>query len=425
MSQAENIIPIHNAKALGFNEERLKHIESFLQKNYIDKKKLGAYSVLLSRKGEVAHFSCGGTLAVGNPAPVSADSIFRIYSMTKPITSVALMMLFEQGRFQLSHPVAKYLPEFRDVQVWDGGNNLAAITRPAASPMTIHHLLTHCSGLTYSFAQAHPVDRLYRDHKIDGGLKIDGGGTNEAGAMNLEQTVKAAAQLPLMFDPGTQWNYSISTDVCGRLVEVISGMSLDEFFQKNIFEPLQMNDTSFHVPPEKLNRFLANYTLNPETGDLFAIDPNDKTSPYTEKPVYLSGGAGLVSTIGDYHRFCQMCLNQGELDGARLLSPNTLRFMTDNHLPNRANITDISVSAIPVVNTAGTGFGLGFAVITDPAAYQQPLSKGSYFWGGAAGTLFWIDPAEELVVIFMTQIMPADLYPVASELQQMTYAALV
>ena len=411
MSQAENIIPTNNAKALGFDEQRLQRIQPFFQ-NYIDKKKLHGYSTLLARKGEVALFASGGTLATDTSAPVSADSIFRIYSMTKPITSVALMMLFEQGRFQLSHPVAKYLPEFNNIRVWDGGNNLNIITRAPARPITIHHLLTHCSGLTYGFSHANPIDRLYRHKRIDDSK------------VSLEDTVKTATQLPILFDPGEKWNYSIATDVCGRLIEVISGMPLDEFFQKNIFEPLQMNDTGFHVPPEKLHRFLANYRKHPETRAFELIDPANEKSAFAQKPAYLSGGGGLVSTIGDYLRFCQMCLNQGELDGVRLLSPNTLRFMTDNHLPNRVTLDQISTSTFSENRFEGTGFGLGFSVITDPAAAQLPVSKGTYSWGGAASTYFWIDPAEELIGIFMTQFMPSDYYPARAQLQQLAYAAL-
>lgn len=409
MSKAENIIPLSNAKQLGFDEARLNKIPDFFQ-SYVEKKKLSGCSALVARKGEVAHFSANGTLALDSSQPISADTIFRIYSMSKPITSVALMSLFEQGLFRLDNPVSKFLPEFANMQVWNGGSNLKPSVRPAARPVTIHHLLTHCSGLTYDFMQSHPIDRFYRHRKI---------GTN---AMNLEDTVKAACEIPLMFDPGDNWNYSISTDVCGRLIEVLSGQSLDDFLQEHIFTPLKMNDTAFFVSEDKHHRFSTNYAKDPKTGAL--IKAGD-FFPFTEKPLYLSGGGGLTSTMGDYFRFCQMLLNGGELDGTRILSPATIRLMTDNHLPNRATLDEISLSSFSENRLDGTGFGLGFSVITDPAAVQMPVSKGSYSWGGAASTYFWIDPAEDLIGIFMTQFMPSDYYPLRAQLQQLTYAALV
>ena len=412
MSQAENIIPINNAKALGFSEERLNRIPAFFQ-SYVDNKKLAGYTALVARKNEVAHLTSKGTIAIDSDQAIDADTIFRIYSMSKPITSIALMMLFEQGLFRLENPVAKFLPEFANIQVWDGGSNLRPRARAAVRPMTIHHLLTHCSGLTYGFMHSHPIDRFYRQRKI---------GEN---VMTLEQTVKAAAELPLLFDPGDKWNYSISTDVCGRLIEVISGMPLDEFLQRNIFDPLQMKDTAFWVSEDKIHRLAANYNKHPATGALNLIDPAGAKSPYAKKPAYLSGGGGLTSTIGDYLRFCQMLLKGGELDGARIVSPATIKFMTDNHLPNRTTLDKISVSTFSENRFDGTGFGLGFSVITDPAAVQMPVAKGSYSWGGAASTFFWIDPREEIIGIFMTQFMPSDYFPVRAQLQQLTYAALV
>jgi CubicO group peptidase (beta-lactamase class C family) len=412
MSEAENIIPLSSAKPLGFSEERLNKIPAFFQ-SYIDKKKLAGYSALVARGDEVAHFASGGTLALDNKTAISADTIFRIFSMSKPITSVALMGLFEQGAFRLDNPVEKFLPEFADMKVWQGGTNLRPSVRPALRPMTIHHLLTHCSGLTYDFMQNHPIDRFYRHRKIG------------ANAMNLKDTVKAACLLPLLFDPGDKWNYSISTDVCGRLIEVMSGQSLDAYLKKYIFDPLKMDDTGFYVPQDKLQRFASLYHKDPKAAQLAEVPKGGVAIPFDEPPLYLSGGGGLTSTIKDYLRFCQMLLNEGELEGARILSPNTIRFMTDNHLPNRATLDQISISTFSENRFDGTGFGLGFSVITDPAAVQMPVSPGTYSWGGAASTFFWIDPEEDLIGLFMTQFMPSDHYPLRAQLQQLTYAALI
>ncbi len=417
MSNAENLISLSgatpNPTTLGFSEERLARIPAFFQ-SYLDKKKLAGFSTLVARRGEIAQFTSGGVQSIDAPnQPTNADTIFRIYSMSKPITSVALMMLFEQGLFRLDSPIEKFLPEFANMQVWAGGSNMKAAVRPAARSITIHNLLTHCSGLTYGFQHSHPIDRLYRHRKI---------GEN---ALTLDEMSKATAALPLMFEPGEKWNYSVATDICGRLIEVISGLSLDDYLQKHIFTPLQMKDTAFDAPASKHHRMAANYNKHPATGELNMIDPAGPRSPFGNPAHYLSGGGGLLSTMGDYFRFTQMMLNGGELDGARLLSPSTVKLMTDNHLPNRATLTDLSVSTFSENRYNGTGFGLGFSVTTDSAALQMPVSVGSYSWGGAASTFFWVDPAEELIGIFMTQFMPSDYYPLRDQLQQLTYSALI
>ncbi len=414
MSAAKEIdshLPLGSPANCDLAAERLARITPFFR-SYIEKKKLAGFSTLVARGGQIAHFECDGTTSLEAGQPVAQDTIFRIYSMTKPITSVALMMLFEQGLFRLDNPVEKFLPEFKNIHVWAGGNNLRPRTRPAMQPVTIHNLLTHTSGLTYGFMHTHPIDRFYRQKKI---------GEN---VMTLEEMVKTAAQLPLLFEPGQNWNYSISTDVCGRLVEVISGQPLDEFLHQNIFAPLKMADTGFFVPESKIHRLMANYQKHPRTGELSVIDPHAAASPYAKKPAYLSGGGGLVSTAGDYFRFCQMLLNGGTLDGATLLSPKTINFMTMNHLPGSATLDEISLSTFSENRFEGTGFGLGFSIVMNPAAVMLPVSAGTYSWGGAASTFFWIDPVEEMIGIFMTQFMPSDYYPLRPQLQQLAYAAI-
>ena len=410
-TEISTLLPFETPANLELASDRLASITPFF-KSYLDKKKLVGFSTLIARGGKIAHFECGGATSLEEGQKVGQDTIFRIYSMTKPITSVALMMLFEKGLFRLDNPVEKFLPEFKDIQVWDGGSNLRPSARPASRRMRVHDLLTHTSGLTYGFMHSHPVDRFYRQKKI---------GEN---VMTLEEMVKTAVQLPLLFEPGTKWNYSIATDVCGRLVEVLSGQPLDVFLHENIFTPLGMVDTGFFVPEDKQHRLMANYQRHPRTSELDVIDPAGGASPYAKKPVYLSGGGGLVSTAGDYFRFCQMLLNGGTLDGATLLSPKTVDFMTMNHLPNDATLDEISVSTFSENRFEGTGFGLGFSVVMDPAALMMPVSLGTYSWGGAASTFFWIDPMEDMIGIFMTQFMPSDYYPLRPQLQQLAYAAL-
>ena len=410
-TEISTLLPFESPANLELSADRLASITPFF-KSYLDKKKLVGFSTLIARGGKIAHFECGGATSLEEGQKVGQDTIFRIYSMTKPITSVALMMLFEKGLFRLDNPVEKFLPEFKDIQVWDGGSNLRPRARPASRPVRVHDLLTHTSGLTYGFMHSHPVDRFYRQKKI---------GEN---VMTLEEMVKTAVQMPLLFEPGTKWNYSIATDVCGRLVEVLSGKPLDVFLHENIFTPLGMVDTGFFVPEEKLHRLMANYQKHPRSGELDVIDPAGSASPYAKKPVYLSGGGGLVSTAGDYFRFCQMLLNGGTLEGAALLSPKTVDFMTMNHLPNDATLDEISVSTFSENRFEGTGFGLGFSVVMDPAALMMPVSLGTYSWGGAASTFFWIDPMEDMIGIFMTQFMPSDYYPLRPQLQQLAYAAI-
>jgi len=402
------------AEDVGLISSRLEAIPKFMQ-TYLDSGKLAGVSTLVARRGEIVHFDCIGVRDKETKAPLTPDTIFRIYSMTKPVTSLALMMLYEEGKFQLHHPVSRYIPSFKKLKVWAGGTEKDYKTRPCAREMTIRDLLTHTSGLTYGFMMAHPVDALYRAAGI--------GGTDTTG-LTLEGFVETLSDMPLLFSPGTEWSYSVATDVCGRLVELLSGMPLDVFFSTRIFKPLGMVDTDFHVPADKLHRFASNYFKDQATQKEGLMDKGDATSAFARPPSFLSGGGGLVSTMMDYWRFCQMMLNGGEFDGHRFVSRKTMEFMRQNHLPEDKTMAQMSTSAFSELAAEGTGFGLGFAVLLDPVELQHIGSPGNFSWGGAASTYFWIDPEEDLVAILMTQLYPSTTYPLRPQLQQLVYAAI-
>lgn len=413
-----------NPADYGFDSSRLARIDRFLDQKYIQTGLYPGFGLSIARRGEVVHQSSHGMANSESGLKWSDDTIVRLYSMTKPITSVALLMLMEQGLFQISDPVSRFIPEFADLKVWAGGTPENYSTKFPEREMTIQDLLTHTSGLTYGFMRSHPLDTLYRRRKIEG-----------AGSeRTLVDMVQGLAELPLLFSPGTQWNYSVSTDVCGRLVEIIGGEQLDEFFAREIFEPLGMTDTAFWVDDDRADRFAANYvvpSLSPfgvpegASGDeALLFDNSGPESAYRSKPTMLSGGGGLVGTIGDYHRFTQMLVQGGAFNGVRLLSPKTIDYATRNHLPNGQDLSDIGQPIFSETRYEGVGFGLGFSVSLDPAATGVISSGGDYAWGGAASTLFWIDPKEELVVIGLTQLMPSSAYPVRNELRSMVYGAM-
>ena len=397
----------------GFSAERLARIDEHLKRRYLDPAKIAGALALVHRRGELAWCSPLGLADRERGSPMAEDTIFRIYSMTKPVTSVALMMLHEEGCFQLDDPVAKTIPEWRDLQVYVAGNHPHFATRPCERPMTIRQLLSHSSGLTYGFMERTNVDRAYRK------LGIGTFGIGPRG--DLRDMVSNLATLPLEFSPGTAWNYSVATDVCGHLVERFSGERFDRFLERRIFRPLGMDDTGFHVPEQKLDRFAAMYDRGPDKQLRLIGDP--RKGAYLEPPRFLGGGGGLVSTAGDYLRFCRMLLAGGELDGARLLSRKTIELMTSNHLPGGRELTETSVGMFSEVQQAGMGFGLGFSVLLDPVKAGGG-SAGSYAWGGAASTIFWIDPAEELIVIFMTQLFPSRTFDFRGQLRAIVYGAL-
>jgi len=405
--------PVETPEEVGLNSERLARIPDYFQ-TYLDRKKVSGMSFLIARGGRIAYQHCMGVKDFDTASPITPDTIYRIYSMSKPITSVALMMLFEEGKFRLDHEVSRYIPEFAQLKVYDQGGIDDYTTKAVERPMIVRDLLTHTSGLTYGFMFQNTVDRLYRKGPINDA---------RSSKMTLEEYCIELAKMPLLFSPGTGWNYSVSTDVCGRLIEVMSGMSLDEFFKKRVFEPLNMTDTSFDIPLDKIDRFASCYERDPKTKTARLQDSGTE-SAYIGKKSFFSGGGGLISTIGDYYKFCQMLLNGGELNGTRLLSPTTIDFMTMNHLPENKTMRDMGDSLFSENRMDGSGFGLGFSVILNPVDVMAVGSEGSYSWGGAASTYFWIDPAEDLLAIFMTQLMPSDAYPMRAQLQQLTYAAI-
>jgi len=402
---------LESPETVGLASSRLQYLDRYIQTRYIDTGRLPCALTLIERRGQTAHFSVQGQLDLERRRPLQQDTLFRIYSMTKPLTSVALMMLVEEGLIALDDPVHRYIPQWRNLGVYEAGFLETFRTRPTRMPMRIVDLLRHTSGLTYGLQQRTNVDAAYRKF----------GFGDPAGAGTLEAMIEGLAKIPLEASPGDVWNYSVSTDVLGYLVGKISGMSFEEFLRQRVFAPLGMVDTDFFVPAAKASRLAACYILNAEGRLTLQDDP--QTSKYLRAPSFISGGGGLVSTAADYLRFCRMLLNGGELDGARLLSPKTVELMTANHLPGGKELPDMSVSLFSEASYSGVGFGLGFAVTTDPARTLVPGSSGDFAWGGMASTHFWIDPREQLIVIFMTQLIPSTIYNLRRELRTLVYSA--
>lgn len=402
-----------DADKLGFDPERLGRIPAFYE-SYLQSGRLSGISVLIARDGHIAQLAHRGKSAFEGGFDLHDDAIFRIYSMTKPITSVALMMLYEQGKVQLQDPVTKFLPEFKDVRVFDKGTPSAFTTREPARMITVHDLMTHQSGLTYDFMLTHPVDALYRNMKINGA---------RSEKLTLAELPGAVAQMPLVFSPGEQWNYSVSTDIVGRLIELISGQTLDVFMEQNIFTPLGMNDTSFAIAEDKLDRLTHNYNRDPLSKKITLADSPARTI-YRPGRKFLSGGGGLLSTITDYYKFCEMLRCGGRLGKVKILGHKTVAFMTSNQLPNNETLVERATGSFSEVGYGGTGFGLGVAVVTQPQYATAAGSKGNFSWGGLASTFFWVDPVEDMTVILMTQMMPSASYPLREQLQQLVYGAL-
>lgn len=398
----------------GFDAARLNRIPAFLKERYLDSGKLPNAQILISRDGEIVHFSSQGAAVAGSDKAIDEGSIFRIASMTKPITSVGFMMLVEEGKVAVDTPVHHVLPEFKGIGVYNGGGGGVPFlpVTPTAEPMRMLDLLRHTSGLTYGFQNRTNVDAAYREGKID----------NWHGGNDLDGFVAALGQLPLEFSPGTAWNYSVSTDVLGAVIQRLSGMPLDQYFAEKIFKPLKMDDTGFVVPEGKVDRLTDCYTFVAGKGRIMYDRASE--SAWRRQPKLLSGGGGLASTALDYHRFCQMCANGGELDGVRLLGRKTLDLMTMNHLPGKSDLSTLSRSLFSETQNAGTGFGLGFAVTEDVAKTMIPGSAGEYYWGGMFSTAFFIDPVERLHMVFMTQLSPSGLYPIRRELKTLIYSSL-
>ena len=398
---------------VGLSSDRLARIDDHLRDRYLEPGKIAGALTLVARRGQVAHCSALGHMEIEARRRLEEDAIFRIYSMTKPITSVAVMMLYERGLFQLRDPVHKYIPAFRDQGVFRMGNYPHFLTERPTRPMRIKDLLMHTSGLTYGFMHSTNVDAAYRKAGLDGART----------QKSLQEMVETIASIPLEFSPGEAWNYSMATDVLGYLVEVVSGKPFEEFLREEIFQPLGMSDTGFFVPPEKQGRLPACYERRANKKLVLQDDP--ETSTYLEMPQGPSGGGGLVSTASDYLRFCEMMRLGGELDGARLLSPKTIELMTRNHLPDDRDLTEMARGTFSETPYEGVGFGLGFSVNLGPARTGAAGSAGEYAWGGAASTIFWIDPTEELVVIFMTQLMPSRTYNFRGQLKNLVYSSIL
>ncbi|MGH0037536.1 MAG: serine hydrolase domain-containing protein [Myxococcota bacterium] len=397
---------------LGLCGERLARIDAHLRQRYIEPGKIAGALTLVARRGRVAHLSPLGLCDIARDRPMRADTLFRIYSMTKPVTSVALMTLYERGHFRLDDPVRRFIPEWRGLRVYQAGSKPPFATTRPEREMTVRDLLTHTSGLTYGFMQRTNVDRAYRHARI-----------GEREGRNLAETVGALAEIPLEFSPGSAWNYSVATDICGYLVQVISGRPFDRYLREEIFEPLGMVDTDFHVGDEKVERFASNYARAADKSLVLEDDAFDGL--YRKPPSFVSGGGGLVSTAADYLRFTQMLLDGGELDGARILGPRTIGFMTRNHLPGNADLASTSIGLFGETPFRGTGFGLGFSVILDPVAAGVIGSVGEFAWGGAASTVFWVDPREELIVLFFTQLMPSQTFDFRGQLKSIVYPSIV
>jgi CubicO group peptidase (beta-lactamase class C family) len=399
-------------ESAGMSKAAFDRIEAHLKHRYVDAGRFPGTQLLVYRRGKVVHNAVQGFADVERKAPMKDDTIFRIYSMTKPITSVAFLMLFEEGRVALDEPVHKYIPEWKNLGVFQAGTAPAFLTRPPSRPMLIVDLLRHTSGLTYGFQQRSNVDAAYREMKV--------GEVEKAGT--LQSMIEDLAKLPLEFSPGEAWNYSVSTDVIGYLIGKISGKPFEQFLAERIFDPLGMNDTGFFVPPAKAHRLAACYSADGKGGMTLQDDPTE--SSFLSPPSLISGGGGLCSTAADYLTFCRALLGGGELGGVRLIGPKTLALMTSNHLPGGRDLTEMSRSLFSEATYAGVGFGLGVSVTMNPSQTLIPGSAGEYAWGGAASTAFWIDPAEELIAIFMTQLLPSSSYPVRRELRTMVYAGI-
>jgi CubicO group peptidase (beta-lactamase class C family) len=401
----------------GLDAGRLERITDHIERNYIAPGKIVGCQVSVARHGHMAYSRSFGLMDRERAKPTRDDTIYRIYSMTKPITSVALMTLYEQGYFQLNDPVHRVVPSWRNHRVWLSGSGEEMKTEATARPVSFRDVLSHMAGFTYGgmlpgVGEQHPVDRLYKALKIR--------------AMDAEDTMEGfmekLSQVPLLYQPGTRWMYSVATDVCGALVELISGKPFAQYLQETIFDPLGMKDTGFQVPADKQDRFAANYQRNAKK-ELELID-DPATSKYLKEPGFKSGGGGLVGTSADYLRFCEMLRRGGELDGHRILGPRTLELMHMNHLPGGKDLTQLAIGGFSETANEGVGFGLGFAS-TQGQVQTGTLGAGDYYWGGAASTIFWVDPKEDLSVVFMTQLMPSGTFNFRGQLKSIIYASIL
>jgi CubicO group peptidase (beta-lactamase class C family) len=402
----------------GFAQGRLERIADHLSRAYIDNGKIAGCQVAVTRRGHLAYFKSLGQMDRERGKQMADDTIFRIYSMTKPITSVALMTLYERGYFQLNDPVHRFVPEWRDQRVWVSGEGSAMATEKPHRPVSMRDMLCHTGGITYGAALAalgapdtgHPVDKEY--------ARI---GVRRGDGEDLKSFVQKLGRVPLRYQPGERWMYSLSTDVCGALVEIISGKRFDKFLEEEIFAPLKMTDTSFTVPREKLNRFAANYRRGPDKKLQLIEDP--ERSSYLKEPTFFSGGGGLTGTTKDYVRFCEMLRRGGELDGVRILGPRTIELMHRNHLKDGKDLTQMAIGGFSETANEGVGFGLGFACTLDSVTSGSIVGS-DWYWGGAASTIFWVDAKEDLAVVFMTQLMPSGAFNFRGQLKSIVYSSI-
>ncbi len=398
---------------LGFDALRLRRLDQHLN-DYVSDGRVAGWSLGVMRRGYVAHAAHGGHMDREAGREVQPDAIWRIYSMTKAITSVAAMVLWEQGRFELKDPVTRFLPEFEQTRVWRSGSVTLPVYEPVTEPMAMWHLFSHTAGLTYGFMYAHPVDELYRRAGFEWGVPPD---------TDLAGVCERLAGLPLLFQPGTEWNYSMSIDVLGRVIEVITGQPLDVALRALVLDPLGMHDTGFWCPPDQAHRLATLYGAHPRTRLATRLEAAGAAA--LSPPAAFLGGGGMVSTLGDYLRFTEMLRRGGELDGTRVLGPRTVDLMCANHLPGDADLTEVGRPLFSETAFDGVGFGLLGSVTLDPVATKTGGSVGDVAWGGAASTAFWVDPAEDLCVVFMTQLLPSSTHPLRSQLRQLVYQALV
>ncbi|UVI39050.1 serine hydrolase domain-containing protein [Qipengyuania spongiae] len=401
-----------DAKELGFDSDRLQGIDRFLEEAYLATGRLKSVQLLISRDTKPAHYFHSGTLR-DDGTEMREDAIFRIASMTKPVTSIAFMHLVERCKVALDDPVSRVLPEFETLGPYaGGGGSVPFLPTQSGKPMRFVDLLTHMSGLTYGFQNRSSVDAAYRKAEID----------LARGAVTSDEYIATLTRIPLEFEPGARWNYSVSTDVLGVCVERISGMPLGDYFREHIFAPLGMEDTSFDLDPAKKDRLADAYGYRP--GKEPRLIDKASESRLINRAKFHSGGGGLLSTIADYDRFCAMLLNKGAYAGGMIVAPKTMDLMTANHLPGGADLSQMSQSLFSEASNAGTGFGLGFAVVVDPARTLMPASKGEFYWGGAYSTAFFVDPVERITCVFMTQLYPSSTYPIRRQLKTLIYSAL-
>ena len=398
-------------EAAGMNEARLERITHHFEQNYVIPGKIAGCQVTVVRGGHTAYHRSLGLMDREQERPMRDDAIFRIFSMTKPIASVALMQLYERGMFQLTDPVHRFIPEWRGLHVGEVQPDGSVTKVKPNRPMNVRDVLMHMTGLPGGLFPGHPIDDEFAQAR-----------EAEKKGMTLETITALLSQYPLKFHPGTHWNYGLSTDIVGRLVEIMAGDRFDDYLQREILEPLGMTDTGFFVPEESAERFTALYQFRPARTP--ALVETGQESPYLRRRSYLSGAGGMVSTTQDYVAFCRMLLNGGHLDGQRILGRKTLELMTSNHLPGGATLSDVAVGGFGEAGFDGVGFGLGFAVGLGPVPTAMAGSAGDFYWGGAASTAFWVDPKEDLFAVFMTQLLPSVAYPIRAQLRALVYQAI-